>query len=237
MATRSLLLKLEASGLIQLPARRRPASNRMASQRRLPRLWDPTPVTGTLAQLGPLTVQEVSRDNAARRELAAALAEFHYLGHRGTVGENLQYGVKNARGRLLGGLVFGSAAWKCRARDEFIGWSAEQRQQGLHLLTNNSRFLILPFVTVPHLASWILGQVLRRLSQDWESKYGHPIVLVETFVERERFAGTSYQAANWMRLGATTGRSRQDCAHTLAVPVKDVYLYPLRRHFRQELCR
>jgi len=237
MATRSLLLKLEASGLIQLPARRRPASNRMASQRRLPRLWDPTPVTGTLAQLGPLTVQEVSRDNAARRELAAALAEFHYLGHRGTVGENLQYRVRNAHGRLLGGLVFGSAAWKCRARDEFIGWSAEQRQQGLHLLTNNSRFLILPFVTVPHLASWILGQVLRRLSQDWESKYGHPIVLVETFVERERFAGTSYQAANWMRLGATTGRSRQDCAHTLAVPVKDVYLYPLRRHFRQELCR
>ena len=144
MATRSLLLKLEASGLIQLPARRRLASNRMASQRRLPRLWDPTPVTGTLAQLGPLTVQEVSRDNAARRELAAALAEFHYLGHRGTVGENLQYGVKNARGRLLGGLVFGSAAWKCRARDEFIGWSAEQRPQQLHLLTNNSRFLILP---------------------------------------------------------------------------------------------
>ena len=236
MATRSLLLKVEASGLIQLPARRRKASNRMAGPRLPPRLWDPTPVTGTLAQLGPLTVQEVSRDHASRRELAAALAEFHYLGHRGTVGENLQYSISNARGRLLGGLVFGSAAWKCRARDEFIGWSAEQRQQQLHLLTNNSRFLILPFVKVPHLASWMLGQVLRRLSQDGENKYGHPIVLVETFVERERFAGTSYQAANWIRLGATTGRSRQDRAHTLAVPVKDVYLYPLRRHFRQELC-
>ena len=237
MATRSLLLKLEASGLIQLPVRRRKASNRMAGPRLPPRLWDPTPVTGPLAQLGPLEVQEVSRDDAARRELAAALAQFHYLSHRGTVGENLQYRVRNARGRLLGGLVFGSAAWKCRARDEFIGWSAEQRPQQLHLLTNNSRFLILPFVTVPHLASWILGQVLRRLSQDWESKYGHPIVLVETFVERERFAGTSYKAANWIRLGATTGRSRQDRSHTVAVPVKDVYLYPLRRRFRQELCR
>ncbi len=235
MATRSLLLKLEASGLIQLPVRRRKASNRMAGPRLQPRLWDQTPLTSRLAQLRPLTVQEVSWDDAARRELAAALAEFHYLGHRGTVGENLHYSVRNASGRLLGGLVFGSAAWKCRVRDEFIGWSAEQRQRRLHLLTNNSRFLILPFVKVPHLASWILGQVLRRLSQDWESKYGHPIVLVETFVERERFAGTSYQAANWIRLGATTGRSRQDSSHTLAVPVKDVYLYPLRRRFHQEL--
>jgi len=141
MATRSLLLKLGARGLIQLPVRRRPACNRMAGPRLLPRLWDQTPVTGRFAQLGPLTVQEVSLDDAARRELAAALAEFHYLGHRGTVGENLQYSVRDGSGRLLGGLVFGSAAWKCRARDEFIGWSAEQRQQQLHLLTNNSRFL------------------------------------------------------------------------------------------------
>jgi len=237
MATRSLLLKLEAEGLIQLPPRRRRASNRMACVRLLPRSWDETPVSGTLAQLGPLTVEEVSQDRNARTELAAALAQFHYLGYRGTVGENLQYRVVNAAGRLLGGLVFGSAAWKCRARDQFIGWSAEQRQQRLHLITNNQRFLLLPFVRVPHLASWLLGRVLRRLSPDWENKYGHPIILVETFVDRERFAGTSYQAANWIHLGATAGRSRQDRSHTLAVPVKDVYLYPLRRRFRQELCR
>ena len=102
-------------------------------------------------------------------------------------------------------------------------------------MTNNIRFLILPFVRIPHLASWILGRVLRRLSADWQSKYGHPIFLVETFVEQERFAGTSYKASNWIRLGATTGRSRQDRRHTLQVPVKDVYLYPLDSGFRKEL--
>jgi Domain of unknown function (DUF4338) len=237
MATRSLLLKLEAEGLIRLPPRRRRASNRMACPRFSPQAWDATPVRGTLAQLGPLTVEEVSQDRRARTELAAALAQFHYLGYRGTVGENLQYRVTSAAGRLLGGLVFGSAAWKCRVRDEFIGWSTEQRPQRLPLLTNNQRFLLLPFVRVPHLASWVLGWVLRRLSRDWERKYGHPILLVETFVDHQRFAGTSYRAANWIRLGATTGRSRQDRSHTLAVPVKDIYLYPLHRRFRQELCR
>ena len=196
--------------------------------RSLPRQnWDSTPVEGKLADLGPLTVREVSADATARVRFAAALAEFHYLGYRGTVGENLQYTVTDGHGRLLACLLFGAAAWKCRARDEFIGWTPEQRQRHLHLITNNTRFLILPFVRVPHLASWILGQVLRRLSADWEKKYGHAIVLVETFVERDRFAGTSYKASNWIRLGATTGRSRQDRHHTLQVPVKDVYVYPL----------
>ncbi len=152
------------------------------------------------------------------------------------VGENLQYTLTDASGRLFACLLFGSAAWKCRARDEFIGWTPEQRQERLHLITNNMRFLILPYVKVAHLASWILGQVLRRLSQDWQSKYGHGIVLVETFVERERFAGTSYKAANWRCLGATSGRSRQDRHHRLSVPLKDLYLYALRRSFREELC-
>jgi hypothetical protein len=163
------------------------------------------------------------------------LAEFHYLGYRGTVGENLQYMVTTESGRLLACLLFGSAAWKCKSRDGFIGWNPEQRQRNLHLLTDNTRFLILPFVQVPHLASWMLGRVLRHLSADWQSKYGHPILLVETFVERERFAGTSYKAANWLPLGSTAGRSRQDRRHTLQVPVKDVYVYPLVRRFREGL--
>ena len=235
MATRTLLLKLEARGLIRLPERRRIPSNRMAARQAPRQTWDTTPVTGTLRELGPLTLREVSTDGAARMRFTAALAEFHYLGHRGTVGENLQYMVTDNTGRLLACLLFGSAAWKCRARDQFIGWAPERRARHLHLLTNNTRFLILPFVRVPHLASWILGRVLRRLSADWQKKYGHAIVLVETFVERERFAGTSYQASNWIRLGATTGRSRQDRRHTLQVPAKDVYLYPLDRRFRQEL--
>jgi hypothetical protein len=234
MATRTLLVKLDARGLIRLPARRRAPSNRMAARQAPRQLWDSTPVTGTLRDMGPLILHEISTDGAARIRFAAALAEFHYLGYRGTVGENLQYAVTDKDGRLLACLLFGSAAWKCKARDGFIGWNPEQRQRNLRLITNNTRFLILPFVRVPHLASWVLGRVLRRLSADWQNKYGHPILLVETFVERERFAGTSYKAANWLRLGSTTGRSRQDSRRTLQVPVKDVYLYPLHPRFREE---
>jgi hypothetical protein len=235
MAARSLLVKLHARGVIQLPSRRQVPSNRMVCRRPSLHEWDTTPVTGFLPDLVPLHVREVSTDATARIRFAAALAEYHYLGYRGTVGENLQYMVTDKAGRLLACLLFGSAAWKCRPRDQFIGWLPEQRACNLHLLTNNTRFLILPFVRIPHLASWILGRVLRRLSADWQKKYGHRIVLVETFVERERFAGTSYRASNWLRLGATTGRSRQDRQHSLRVPVKDVYLYPLDAGFREEL--
>ncbi|MBI4470581.1 MAG: DUF4338 domain-containing protein [Acidobacteria bacterium] len=237
MAARSLLLKLQARGLIELPPRRQQPSNRMAGRRLLHQEWDSTPLGGSLREAGPLTVREISQDRAGRNRCAAALSEFHYLGCRGTVGENLHYAVTNPAGRLLACLVFGSAAWKCRVRDEFIGWARPARERNLHLLANNHRFLILPFVKIPHLASWILGQILGRLSQDWQEKYGHRIVLVETFVERDRFRGTSYRAANWVRLGTTTGRSRQDREHTLRLPIKEVYLYPLRRGFRQELAR
>jgi hypothetical protein len=201
------------------------------------REWDTTPVTGTLPSVGRLTIREVSAADTGWDECAAALGQFHYLGWGGAVGENLAYAVTNEAGRLLACMAFGSPAWKCAARDAFIGWTAEQRQRHLHRITNNTRFLILPFVRIPHLASWIFGQVLRRLSADWEAKYGHPIMLVETFVDRERFAGTCYKAANWIRTGATSGRSRQDRAHALRVPVKDIYVYPLDRRFRQELCR
>lgn len=235
MATRTLLVKLDTRGLITLPARRRTPSNRMAARPVLRQNWDSTPVTGTLRDVGPLTLREVSTDTPARVRFAAALAEFHYLGYRGTVGENLQFAVTDRDGRLLACLLFGSAAWKCKPRDGFIGWNPEQRQRNLHLITNNTRFLILPYVKVPHLASWILGRVLRRLSADWQQKYGHPIVLVETFVEQQRFVGTSYRASNWIQLGSTTGRSRQDRARTLQVPVKDVYIYPLDQRFRTEL--
>jgi hypothetical protein len=235
MAARSLLVKLHERGLIKLPPRRQTPSNRMTS-RSVPRqTWPREPIVGMLGELGPLHVQEVSNDSTARIQIASALDEFHYLGCRGTVGENLQYTVTAESGRLLACLTFGSAAWKCRARDQFIGWTPEQREKHLHLITNNTRFLILPDVKVPHLASWILGQALRRLSNDWKTKYGHGISLVETFVERQRFAGTSYKAANWIRLGGTTGRTRQDRYRTLQAAVKDVYVYPLYRGFREEL--
>jgi hypothetical protein len=193
------------------------------------------PVQSSLSQLQPLRVEEVSQDPAGRGLVASSLARYHYLGHGGTVGQNLQYVVRDGQERALAMVLFGSPAWKCAARDQFIGWSPKQREQKLHLVTNNTRFLILPWVRVRHLASWILAQVSRRLSRDWQSKYGHGIAVVETFVEAERFAGTSYQAANWKRVGSTTGRTRQDGSRSIQAPVKEVYLYPLRGDFRSVL--
>ncbi len=235
MATRTLLVKLDQRGWIQLPARRWVPTNRMRARVIAPRFWDQRPLATSLAELGPLEVREVSGDVEGREMLAAALAEFHYLGYRGSVGENAQYLVTQGSSRVLAGVLFGSAAWKCRDRDRFIGWTAEARERNLVLITNNQRFLIMPGVRVPGLGSWILGRVLRRLSVDWQGKYGHSITLVETFVERERFRGTVYRAANWQHVGATQGRTRQDRNSTLRVPVKDLYVYPLARNFREVL--
>ena len=139
--------------------------------------------------------------------------------------------------RPLACLVFGAAAWKCQDRDRFIGWTAEQRQKHLALVANNTRFLILPWVKVPDLGSWILGQVAGRIGRDWQAKYGHPVVLLETFVEQQRFRGTVYRAANWQSVGVTAGTVRQDRHTCLQVPRKDIYLYPLRRSFREALQR
>lgn len=236
MAARTLLLKLEQRGLVELPLRRRVSPNRHRLAPARAQAWDTEAVWGGLSEVPGLTVAEVSRDVGARAEVKAALSAYHYLGYRLPVGENVQYAVREGTGRLLAVLVFGAAAWKCAVRDGWIGWSPEQRARALGQIANNHRFLILPWVRVPHLASWILGQVGRRIGRDWQAKYGHGLRLLETFVDRARFAGTCYRAANWMRLGATTGRSRQDRDRTLRVPVKDVYVYPLGRHFREGLC-
>lgn len=235
MAARSLLLKLQARGLITLPPKRRTTVNRMKAIRAV-EVFDATPIECSLRDLGALEVREVSRDQPARQQLARALAQHHYLGYGGTVGENAQYTVRDASGRLLACLVFGSSAWKCQARDEWIAWTPEQRAKNLNHTTNNTRFLILPWVKVPQLASWILGRILRRLACDWQTKYGHPICLVETFVERDRFKGTAYRAANWIKVGSTRGRSRQDREQKLQVPVKDIFVYPLRINFPKGLC-
>ena len=237
MAARSLLVKLEERGLVALPARRQVACNRMGTRPAPVLEWDTRPVEGSLSWLGPWEEREVSAEAGERKIFAAALSQFHYLGYRGTVGENLQYTVRDGGGRLLACVLFGSSAWKCRERDAWIGWTGAQREKNLNLTTNNTRFLILPWVRVPCLAGAVLGRIARRLSRDWQDKYGHPVVLLETFVERDRFRGTVYRAANWKRVGATTGRTRQDRQRTLHRPVKDIYLYPLRKSFGEELCR
>ncbi len=133
-------------------------------------------------------------------------------------------------------MLFGSAAWKAKDRDAFIGWEAKVRERNLYLLTNNTRFLLLPWVRVRHLASHLLSQLCRALPGLWMEKYGHPIHLLETFVQRDRFRGTCYRAAGWTHAGSTVGRSRNDEHATLRVPVKDIFLYPLSADFRRRLC-
>ena len=235
MAARTLLVKLEQRGLIELPARRQVPTNRMRCVAQ-PAIIEPTePIVCALGDLQPLSVEEVSGQLAERAWLRGALAQFHYLGFGGAVGQNVQYLVRDGQQRPLACGVFGAAAWKCQDRDRFISWSAQQRQRNLALIANNSRLLILPWVKVAHLGSWSLGRVARRIAQDWQAKYGHPVVLLETFVERERFRGTVYRAANWQRVGATTGRTRQDRHTCIQVAVKDIYVQPLCRSFREAL--
>ena len=234
MAAFSLLLKLEQRGLINLPPRRQKASRRLPRAPELPFEENAfSPLVADLRELTPLVWEIVAANHPA---FSRFLAQYHYLGYRGPVGENIAYLVRDRHGRDLACILFGAAAWKVVDRDRFIGWDHDLRARRLHLLTNNTRFLILPWVRVPHLASHLLGQVLRRLSNDWSAKYGHPIHLVETFVERERFRGTCYRAANWIGVGQTQGRGRQDRERTIRVPVKDIYLYPLTTRFREELC-
>lgn len=237
MAVRTLLVKLHQRGLIKLPPRRQVPTNRMRCSSKAALIADgPRQLIDCgFAQLGQLTVRETSAIAAQRAWVRAMLGGYHYLGFGGTVGENLQYVVDDGQGRPLACLVFGSAAWKCARRDRFIGWTSEQRQRNLGLVANNTRFLIFPWVRVPHLASWILGRVSRRIGADWQTKYGHSIALLETFVERSRFRGTAYQAANWQAVGATTGRTRQDRYSSIEAPVKDIYLLPLRGDFREAL--
>jgi len=235
MAARSFLDKLEARGWVQLPPRQRRRGPGFA-----PRLAALPPLSAevkeSLAQLRPLQWQVFSARQPQAARFNAYLARYHYLPYRSTVGENLGYLVKDRQGRDLACALFGAAAWKTQPRDAFIGWTAIQRQTHLGRIVNNSRFLILPWVGVPELASHILGRVARRVANDWQAHYGHPVVLLETFVERERFRGSCYRAANWLYVGQTRGRTRQDRQHQLQAPVKDVFVYPLQRNFRQQLC-
>ena len=236
MACRTLLLKLERLGQICLPVREGLSVNAFRNVKRVEVPCDQTPILGTLRDLQPVRLEVLGERHPDSALFGSLIQPHHYLGLRNGVGENLKYLARDRYGRPLACLLFGSAAWKAKARDHFIGWDAALRHQRLTRLTNNTRFLILPWVHVPHLASHLLGQVVRRLSADWLVKYGHPIELLETFVDQERFRGTCYRAAGWRHVGATTGRSRNDVDNTLRVPVKDIYVLPLTDDFRRRLC-
>ena len=238
MAARTLLLKLQAQGWIELPPRRMPSPTRSGrAPAQGPPLREPGLIASDLKQLLPLRVQEVSQPGAqlARRQLEAALHQYHYLGYRSRVGQNLQYWVGDKQGHPLGGVVFGAPAWQCAVRDRWIGWSAPQRARHLAGIVNNTRFILFPWVRVPHLASHILSQINDRLRQDWQAKYAQSLWLVETFVDREHFAGTCYRAANWICLGPTRGRGRQGPAGRLSTTLKDVYVWPWQPNFRRYL--
>ena len=235
---RGLLLTLERAGEIKLPpVRFRPARNPLA-ERRPPELVvaDKRPVCGPLSRLFPLEFQLVrrSRDEPLFNSL---IEQYHYLGYEQPVGEHLKYLVK-ARGQAIACLAWSSAPRHLGARDRFIGWDPQDRQRNIRLIAYNSRYLILPWVEqAPHLASHILGQMSKRVPRDWERLYGHPIYLLETFVDPERFRGTCYRAANWIVVGQTTGRGKDSPSWQPNRSIKQILVLPLHRRFRQLLCQ
>jgi hypothetical protein len=235
-AARAFLEKLGARGLLVLPALQLQRSHPRSKPDATPLVnWPTDLIAEPLGELGPLQWLAPGVGTPEVRRFDVYLQRYHYLGLR-VVGQNMKYLVRDKQGRDLACLLFGAAAWRAGARDQFVGWDQRQRAAALPYLANNTRYLILPWVKVAGLASHLLSQAVRRLRQDWPNKYGHPLHLLESFVERGRFSGTCYRAAHWLCVGQTRGRGRQG-ANPLkpTEPAKDVYLYPLTRHFRRHL--
>jgi hypothetical protein len=229
---RGLLLMLERGGAIELPAVRGHFPKRL-EQRPEPLVPDDRPVRGPLVELGALEFQQVRR--TPQEALFNSLMEqYHYLRYQQPVGEHLKYLV-SAQGQVIACLAWCSAARHLASRDRFIGWSAEARKRNLRLLAYNTRFLILPWVEVPHLASHILGRMAKIVPRDWQQMYAHPVYWLETFIDPARFKGTCYRAANWQCLGTTTGRGHNARTKKRTQPVKELFGLPLTPRFRKLL--
>jgi hypothetical protein len=224
MSCRVALLKMEREGHIILPPPERPANNHLKKpkERALP-----LPTTG---KVSTLTIELVDKKTTALWN--AYIDRYHYLGYTPLPGAQLRYFIK-ADSEIIALLGFSAAAWTCAPRDAFIGWDAEARKKNLHLVVNNARFLIL--VKVRNLASRILSLAARRIAADWHTRYGYAPVLLETFVDTERFTGTCYKASNWHCVGATQGRGKLDRYHEHKLPKKSVWLYPLDKDFTRWL--
>jgi Domain of unknown function (DUF4338) len=236
MVCRGLLLMLERAGQITLPLVSYVRHNPLAARARpeMARI-DARPIEGRLHNLQPLEF-ELTRRTSHESLFNSLMEEHHYLGYEQPVGEHLKYLVW-AQDRPVACLAFCSAPRHLGSRDRYIGWSAEARRRNIPFLAYNTRFLILPWVRVEHLASHILGRMSARISDDWQQIYGHPIYFLETFVDPERFRGTCYRAANWVLLGKTTGRGKQSNSYVPNRSIKEVLGYPLRANFRDLLCR
>jgi hypothetical protein len=234
MICRGLLLRLEAQQLIQLPPAKIPSPY---PGRRKPSAIeiDQTPIEGNLSDLKPIELLQVRR-TPLEKHYQSLMEQFHYLGYSRPVGEHLEY-MARSQNRPLACIGWCSAPRHIGCRDRYLGWTKDQRMKRLSLVVINTRFLILPWVRVPHLASHLLGLMARRISRDWQQIYRHEVVWLESFVDPERgFLGTCYKAANWIYLGQTTGRGKDDQTHKVNRSLKAVWGYPVRRDFRQVLC-
>ena len=234
MVCRSLLLLLQSKGLITLPPPKCKLPNPLANRKKPARIEiDQTPIDCTIDDLPTIQLKQVRRTRTEKL-FNSLISEHHYLGYTQPVGEHLKY-MAFAGDRPIACLAWSSAPWYIGARDRFIGWSSETRQKNLHLIINNTRFLVLPWVKIPHLASRLLALSRRRVSLDWKRVYNHSVLLVETFVDTERFQGTCYKADNWIYVGKTTGRGKLSASPKPTLSKKAVYVYPLRKDFRKRL--
>jgi len=241
MSCRVAMLRMERDGLIRLPPPLYKNGNGRIRPKRTAAGDPREPICLPMAALGEITLQPVRsrKDSALWNEL---IERYHYLGYKPLPGAQLRYlvwahGAQCSEPQLLAALGFGAAAWMVAPRDRFIAWTPGQRKRNLHLVVNNARFLILPWIRVQNLASTILAHAARQIAKDWKERYGFEPALLETFVDTERFRGTCYRAANWIHVGQTQGRGKLNKAHIRLEPIKDIYLQPLTKHFRNTLCQ
>ena len=235
MVCRGYMLELHRGGYIKLPAKKCSPPNPFVERKKPTEISiDKRPLTTALKNIRPLKVQQVRRSRLEK--LYNSLIEaYHYLGYCQPVGEHLKY-IVFAGQRPVGCLAWSSAARHIGCRDRFIGWSAQYRRKHIDLIAYNTRFLILPWVKVPYLASHILAQMAKVVAADWQRVYHHRLYYLETFVDKQRFAGSCYKAANWIYLGDTTGRGKNDQSKKANRSIKAVFGYPLTTDFRRHLC-
>jgi len=233
MACREILLTLSRKGLLKLPPRKYSANNEKRNQSIPVVTVGTSPLNSKLSSLPPVELKSV-RNTKLEPLYNSLVQEHHYLGYRQIVGNHLKY-IAFIGEQPVACLGWGSAAWSVKSREAFIGWDKKTKENNLHFVANNTRFLILPWVSVKFLASKILSINARRISDDWLEIYNRPLYLLETFVEKNRFKGTCYKAANWIQTGHTKGTSKRGHDHLYHGNIKAVYLYPLRKNFRKKL--
>jgi hypothetical protein len=234
MVCRGFLLELDRHGYIKLPPKKHNPPNPFVNRvKPAPISIDTTPIRAKVSEVQPLRLKQVRR-TSSEKLFNGLISKYHYLGYSQPVGEHLKY-IVYAKDRPIACFAFSSAPRHIGSRDRFIGWKPFVRKKNIHLIAYNTRFLILPWIQIPHLASHLLGRIVKVIGTDWKHLYNHPVYILETFVDTEKFKGTCYKAANWKYLGNTTGRGKNDLSHKINRSIKAVWAYPLSKHFREKL--